>query len=163
MLVFRKAKPSDILLLNILAREIWTTCYPDIITMEQIEYMLELMYSLETIEKEMANGVIWKILEYDSRPVGYLAITCSEDEVKLNKLYLKADYHGKGLGQNALQYIIKYAKQNKYKKVSLTVNKGNLNAIKAYEKAGFTRTDSIVSDIGGGYVMDDFIYSYLIT
>ena len=42
----------------------------------------------------------------------------------------------------------------------LTVNKGNLRAVRAYEKFGFVRTEEQVSDIGNGFVMDDFVYEF---
>jgi RimJ/RimL family protein N-acetyltransferase len=41
-------------------------------------------------------------------------------------------------------------------KIALTVNKNNVNSIKAYEKMGFKNVGSVVQDIGSGYVMDDY-------
>jgi Acetyltransferases, including N-acetylases of ribosomal proteins len=159
---FKRASKPEIELLRGLAREIWTTCYPGIISMEQIEYMLNLMYSTDTITKEITNGVIWEVLEYNNQPVGFIAVTISEKVAKLNKLYMKDDHHGKGLGQQALQRVVDIAREHHLSEVYLTVNKGNVNAIKAYERFGFERTDSVVSDIGNGYVMDDFIYTFRI-
>jgi GNAT superfamily N-acetyltransferase len=160
MLTFRKATAQDIGLLSSLAREIWTTCYPGIITTEQIEYMLTLMYSHESIAQELQDNVQWVIIESDTDPIGFLSFTASDMTVKLNKLYLKADTHGKGFGKAGLNYVIDYAKVNGFKEVFLTVNKNNAKAIKAYEKRGFKLTESVVNDIGGGFVMDDYVYSY---
>jgi len=163
MLTIKKAALHHIELLRSLAREIWTTHYPGIITIDQIEYMLDLMYSTETIKKEINSGVIWEIIEKEDEPIGFISVTCTKDgTVKLNKLYIKNTYHGKGFGQRALQHVMNFAKKNNFNRVCLTVNKGNMNAIKAYEKAGFIRTDSVVNDIGGGYVMDDYIYTFTI-
>jgi GNAT superfamily N-acetyltransferase len=162
MLVFKKASLNDIDLLRSLAREIWTTCYPGIISMEQIGYMLGLMYSAETIGNEIKDGVIWEIVEYNDAPIGYISITCTNGVVKLNKLYLKGTHHGMGFGQQSLRHVIEFSTQNNCSQVYLTVNKGNTNAIKAYEKAGFVCTDSVVNNIGGGFVMDDYIYTFSI-
>lgn len=163
MVTIRKATSSDIELLRSLAREIWTECYPGIISMEQIEYMLNLMYSQQTIEREISTGVYWNILEDNSKPVGFLAFTDDgKKNIKLNKLYVQAGRHGKGLGQKALGYVVNFAEQNGFQNVYLTVNKKNLRAIKAYERNGFILTESVVSDIGNGYVMDDFVYRYSI-
>ncbi|HEY4789531.1 MAG TPA: GNAT family N-acetyltransferase [Bacteroidales bacterium] len=163
MLSFQKASIDDIYLLRTLAREIWTTCYPGIITMEQIEYMLNWMYSAETIRKEIKEGVYWELVYLENMPIGFLSITCTNDGIaKLNKLYMKNTHHGKGFGQQALSHVTNFARKNKLKEVYLTVNKENSKAIKAYEKAGFVRSDSVVNDIGGGFVMDDYIYRYII-
>lgn len=39
----------------------------------------------------------------------------------------------------------------------LTVNRRNERAIGAYRRAGFREVRAQVTDIGGGYVMDDYI------
>ena len=39
----------------------------------------------------------------------------------------------------------------------LNVNKNNVQAIRAYEKSGFAIRESVVVDIGGGFVMDDYV------
>lgn len=161
MLRFKKSSYQDIEILRSLAREIWTTCYPGIISTDQIEYMLNLMYSSETIRNEIDNDVIWEIMEYHDEPIGFISVTVTPDKTaKLNKLYMKTNHHGKGLGQQALKHVVDMAEKLHLKQVYLTVNKGNVNAIKAYEKFGFKRTDAVVNDIGGGYVMDDFIYRF---
>lgn len=163
MLHFKRSSYDDIELIRSLAREIWTTCYPGIITMDQIEYMLKLMYSPETIHKELEEGVLWELLHYNNEPVGFISVTVTTGQIaKLNKLYIMSLHHGKGLGQLALKHVIEIAKKLNLKEVYLTVNKSNVAAIKAYEKCGFTRTDSVINDIGGGYVMDDFIYTFRI-
>jgi len=48
-------------------------------------------------------------------------------------------------------------------RVILNVNKHNMRAIRAYERAGFSVVDAVVNEIGGGYVMDDFIMARVIT
>ena len=55
-----------------------------------------------------------------------------------------------------MEFIQQKAVEMHLKSISLTVNKNNTAAIKAYEKMGFANIESIVINIGGGYVMDDF-------
>jgi len=163
MLTFRKAAKADIELLSNMAHEIWMGYYPSIITKEQIEYMLQLMYSQNAIEQELNKGVVWEVIAFDSEPIGFLSYAIFDKlDIKLNKLYLKIGHHSKGFGRKALEHVIGYAKDNSFKRVYLTVNKNNVQAIKVYEKAGFVCTESVVNDIGGGFVMDDYIYSYWI-
>jgi diamine N-acetyltransferase len=161
MLAFSRATLPDIEQLQSLAREIWTTCYPGILSDNQIEYMLGRMYSAKNIGEEITSGTIWEIIRFDNEPIGFLALTCTKNKyIKLDKLYLKSSSHGKGFGQESLNYVKGLAKKNDFPYVYLTVNKQNTKAIKAYEKAGFVRTEAVVTDIGGGFVMDDYIYTY---
>ncbi len=161
MFQIRKASLADIDLLRKLAQDIWMEYYPGIITVEQINYMLHMMYSQPVIEKEILGGVNWNILEEDHEPVGFLSFSEDDEKnIKLNKLYVLLGRHGKGIGQKALKFVVDYAEQNEFKNVYLTVNKKNLLAMKAYERNGFIRSEDVVNDIGNGYVMDDFVYTY---
>lgn len=162
MFHIRTANRDDIGLIQSLAREIWFAHYTAILSTNQIEYMLKLMYSADTIEHELSNGVLWEIAYMDNVPIGFISFAGSMSELNLKKIYFKPDFHGKGLGQKALIHVIEYAKINNIPKIVLTVNKKNQKAINAYEKAGFTYTESKIFDIGEGYVMDDYIYTYMV-
>jgi RimJ/RimL family protein N-acetyltransferase len=162
MLSFRKVTLSEIPVVTLLARKIWTVSYREMISSAQIEYMLKWMYAPATIEKEICEGALWEFIEDDGSPIGFIALTPLKAELKLNKLYIDPAKQGKGIGQAALQHVIDYGKNNGFQSVYLTVNKGNTKAIKAYSNAGFVCTDSKVFDIGGGYVMDDYIYTYVL-
>ncbi len=162
MLTFRKATVGDIPTLQQLAHLIWHSHYPGIISEEQIKYMLGLMYSANVIHEEISTGHTWILLQYEEQPIG-LASFHPEPEtesVKLNKLYLLPDYHGKGYGQKILSYIIDCSRNLNTKKLYLTVNKNNTKAINAYIRAGFFKESEVVTDIGNGYVMDDFVMAY---
>lgn len=162
MLTFRKVTTKDVESIQHLAREIWTISYANMISAEQIEYMLSWMYAPETILKELDQGVVWEFIEWDKQTIGFIAITPESKKLKLNKLYILPNTQGKGIGQEALKHVLDYARDKGFCSVYLTVNKGNSNAIKAYTKAGFKCIDNKVFDIGGGYVMDDYIYAYVL-
>ena len=72
----------------------------------------------------------------------------------MSKLYIKKEYRHKGIGTKAFEKIKELANN---KPIRLTVNKQNINSIKAYEKWGFKTIDAVVTDIGSGFVMDDYI------
>lgn len=160
MLQYKKATYSDIPLLQELAHEIWRKCYACLLSPEQISYMLDLMYSFETIEKELKEGIIWEIVELNDKAIGFIAVTIADKRAKLNKLYLKEVAQGKGFGQACLKHVFEISRSHKVGDLYLHVNKSNVTAVKAYEKAGFERIDSNIFDIGNGYFMDDYIYSY---
>jgi RimJ/RimL family protein N-acetyltransferase len=63
---------------------------------------------------------------------------------------------GKGYGGKTVEFLESLAREDGFKKITLTVNKYNSGSIKAYEKMGFKNVGSIVQDIGNGFVMDDY-------
>ena len=75
-------------------------------------------------------------------------------------MYIKKEFRHQGLGTLAFEFIKNFAKENNYSKIILTVNKYNQNTIKAYTKWNFKQIDSVITDIGNGFVMDDYIMEY---
>ena len=66
-------------------------------------------------------------------------------------------WRGFGFGTRSIEYIENWALESGLKGIRLTVNKKNSNAIRVYEKNGFDTIDHVVMDIGGGFVMDDYV------
>ena len=159
VITIQPATPADIPTLGSLARRIWDEYYPGIITREQIDYMLARMYDATTIRREMAEGVAWDLVRRPTEPVGFISYSfdAADFRVKLSKLYLLPQLHGCGIGRHMLQHVQATAAQLGAREVWLQVNKRNTRAIRAYQRAGFSVCEAVVSDIGGGFVMDDFI------
>lgn len=155
---FVRATPADIALLQALAREIWRAHFPGIISVEQIEYMLDRMYAAETIEREMRAGTCWELIREGAEAVGLLSYSHdpAAARLKLHKLYVRLDRHGQGFGRAGLDRVMQVASALGAREVSLYVNKKNQKAIRVYERAGFRVAESVTSDIGGGFVMDDY-------
>lgn len=149
---------NDIPIVQKLARVIWEEHYIQIISQEQIDYMLELFYSKEKIQSEIENGFFWGILYFNKKPMGYLACEIQKEKAFLSKIYLKKECRGKGFGKLLLEKAIEIAQNNHKDKLYLNVNKFNSNSILFYERNGFTKIEEGIFEIGNGYVMDDFIY-----
>ena len=161
--IIRRANAEDIAEIRKLARSIWYEAFCPILSKEQIDYMLDMMYSEEVITGELLNGAIWDLIVSEGKACGYLSYVSAEDNaVKLSKIYIEKNYRGKLIAADALRRVIEYAAQKGRDYVFLTVNKNNKMAIRAYEKNGFAISDSVVTDIGNGFVMDDFIMKYKI-
>jgi len=143
-----------------LAGVIWRQHYPGIISHEQIEYMLEKMYGLETLCDELsARGIRFYQLVADGRMAGYASIGPLDTPGvwKLHKLYLLPELHGSGLGSRLLQHCEAEARRFGARRLLLAVNKHNVRPIAAYQRNGFVVIESVVTDFGRGFVMDDFI------
>ena len=140
---------------------LWHSAYDGLLGAAQVDYMTRTFQSASAIREQiMHENYIYFYLLSAGKKIGYCAIEAEEDRLFLSKLYLNEEERGKGLGQKALAGVTDMARRLGLSCVYLTVNKGNARAIAAYEKFGFVRTDSIVTDIGGGYVMDDYVYEY---
>jgi len=143
-----------------LAGVIWRACYPGIISHAQIDYMLARMYALDTLREEIQSQEIhYRLLLADSKPAGFASYgPASESGVmKLHKLYLLPELHGRGLGSYLLQQVEREVRAAGAHRLILAVNKRNARAIAAYRRNGFVIAESVVTDIGHGFVMDDYI------
>lgn len=161
MITVREASAEDIALIRELAHATWPVSYKDIITDEQISYMLNLIYSeAALIDQVMVLKHQFLIALENDRPVGFASYSPkpNDDEgiFRLNKLYLLPDQQGKGSGKILLQHVIDHAKEGGATSLELNVNKEN-PAIGFYKKNGFSITREEVLDIGNDFVMDDFI------
>lgn len=146
-----------------LASEIWHEYWVEILTPEQIDYMVENFQSEKSISNQIKNeNYIYFFINVDNENAGYIGLSKKQDHMFLSKLYIKKEFRHKGLGTKAFDFIKNFAKENNYKNIILTVNKYNTNTINAYKKWQFKEIDSVVTDIGNGFVMDDYIMEYCI-
>ena len=149
--------PTAIQLVADLASTIWNEYYVPIIGQEQVNYMVETFQSAVAIERQIrSENYTYYLIYYLAEPAGYLSIKKNGNELFLSKIYIVKEKRGTGLGKEGLNFIISKAREVGANAITLTVNKNNINSIKAYEKLGFKNTGSIVTDIGAGFVMDDY-------
>lgn len=142
--------------IEILADTIWREHYIPIVGKPQIDYMLDKFQSAKAIEKQVENGFEYFLIHYDRIPVGYISIKQEKESLFLSKIYVLSTYRGKKIGKTAMQFVEEKAKTYNLKSIRLTVNINNANSIKAYEKLGFKNSGPLVTDIGHGFVMDDY-------
>ena len=143
-----------------LAGAIWREHYPGIITPEQIEYMLALGYSRDALRRFISEAGAGLALAYvGERLAGFAAYYRPDHpaELKLDKLYVHDDYRGQGVGSRLIAHVEAAATRQARPTLILNVNKHNAKAIRAYERNAFTIRESVIVDIGGGFVMDDYV------
>lgn len=157
-ITFEKVKEdSQIEKMCNLANEIWHEHFTPIIGEKQVEYMVEKFQSIHAIKEQLSNGYEYYIFILDDKLIGYTGICCENNQLFLSKLYIHKTYRGKGFAREAINFLSNICIKNKLSKIWLTVNKHNYNTIKAYEKMKFVIVREQVTDIGNGFVMDDYI------
>ena len=143
-----------------LAREIWLDHYPGIITVAQIDYMLQQRYDPALVRAELARTDIWwdKVsLGGEVVAFGSYFLTTTPGEMKLDKLYVRTRCQRRGYGGMLIGRAVDKARERGCARLTLAVNKNNRPAIAAYLKHGFRIGEAVVKDIGCGYIMDDYI------
>lgn len=140
-----------------LAKVIWSEHYTPIIGKAQVDYMVENFQSENAIAQQINSGMEYIGAYIDDELVGYSGIKNEEEKLFLSKLYLRKDMRGKGVGKALFKAVQKRAAETGKKRIYLTVNKHNDDSISIYKHIGFVIIDSVVSDIGNGFVMDDYI------
>ena len=155
-LTLHEAKERDIPVITELAHVIWQQHYPDIISQEQIDYMLMMMYSAESLKEQMQQKLHrFFLIHLGDDCIGFMSLhEVDQHEWFLNKFYIKREKSAKGIGSEALQQIIQKLGA---KKMRLTVNRQNFKSINFYFKNGFVIERVADFDIGNGYVMNDFV------
>lgn len=64
-------------------------------------------------------------------------------------------HRGKGFARAALEFVKTLARSRDLGRITLTVHKQN-PSVKVYQALGFKILEPVVTDIGGGFVMDDY-------
>ncbi|HTF22049.1 MAG TPA: GNAT family N-acetyltransferase [Chryseolinea sp.] len=142
-----------------LAWATWWTAYRDIISDEQIHYMLETIYSEEILRRQIAEGdQQFIILRVAGQPSGFAAYSARANDpsiYKLHKLYVIPGCHGKGFGRRLLNEVTSRLRARQVKALELNVNRQN-PALKFYESCGFVviRQEDIPI---GPYWMNDYV------
>jgi diamine N-acetyltransferase len=143
-----------------IAKEVWPVAYGAILSEAQLEYMMEMMYSVSSLQ-EQANAKKHRfILAKEGETVlGFASFEFNygkKSKTKIHKIYILTTEQGKGIGKQLIGFIANEAKQRHQKALILNVNKNN-KAIRFYESIGFTISFEEVINIGSGYVMDDYV------
>ena len=155
-LSYKKAGKEEAPLIAALAERIWKKHYITIISMEQIGFMLQKMYSAESLSRQMDEGHEFTLIYLDERPVGYISISTKDHKnFFLHKFYVETEEQAKGIGTEVLAHILQSLEAAE--SIELTVNRQNYKAINFYFKNGFVIKEVADFDIGEGYFMNDFV------
>lgn len=157
----RQAGTGDISAIRGLAEIAFRHTYRDILSPEQMEYMMEMMYSEESLTRQMtAEGNTFFIEEGR----GYVSFRRDgktedgKDRFHLEKIYVLPEFQGTGLG-NALfkkvcDSILELSPDSPL--LELNVNRNN-PAVSFYEHLGMHKARQGDFDIGNGFYMNDYI------
>lgn len=163
----RQAGPDDIGTVRSMADVVFRKTYADILSPEQMEYMMDWMYSEESLGEQISGeGRFFRIAEFDGVPAGYVSFEFEEalpdgrSLYHLQKLYVMPGYQGRGLGAAMLEHVKSFLVGicPGGCRIELNVNRNN-PATGFYERMGMARDRQGDFPIGEGYYMNDYIYA----
>ncbi len=142
------------------AEEIWHEHFIPIIGEEQVDYMLEKFLSPEALAKQINSGHQYYLFSYEYTFAGFAGVHKEDGKLFLSKLYVHKDFRGQGIASYMFQQFIAMCKKNNLEKIWLTCNRHNTDTLAIYEHWGFKTVREEATDIGNGFVMDDYIMEY---
>jgi ribosomal protein S18 acetylase RimI-like enzyme len=149
-MIISKVNSNDLVQIQSMAQVIWNHHYPEIIGQDQVDYMLNRMYDLESLKQQLEQGHVF----FNAENLGFISVQPMEDGWFLNKLYVMPNLQRSGVGRALLDFVII---EFDIKTLRLQVNRQNYKAINFYFKYGFIIEKVADFDIGDGYQMNDFI------
>jgi len=158
------ASESQLGIIQNLAKVIWPDAYGAILSQNQLDYMMEMMYSNDYLRSQILSNNVFLLAEIENKIVGFASYELNyqnSSSTKIHKLYVLPEIQGKGVGKGFMQYIQNIALKQANSALILNVNKYN-KAKDFYLHNGFEIAESVVVQIGNGYVMDDFIMRKMI-
>ena len=152
----RASCEEDVKSIARMAAAIWPEVYVGMIPDGQTEYMVERFQSEEAVRSQISDGYVYDIARDHGDDVGYSSYRIDGDLLFLSKLYVSGGSRGEGYGKMLLDAAVDAGRAAGAKRVELTVNRNNSKAIGFYGRMGLSKVRDQVTDIGGGYVMDDY-------
>jgi len=152
-----KANESELPIITELAQITWNQHYPAIISKNQIDYMLQKMYGLESLRNQLEQGHHFYLVKEQDQNIGFISVSIQEDGHFIHKFYIIKEKVGNGVGARVFEKILSLYSP---KEIRLTVNRHNFKSINFYFKLGFVIEKLADFDIGNGFVMNDFVMLY---
>lgn len=161
----RIARTDDIAIIRDMAEVAFRHTYREILSPEQMEYMMDWMYSPDNLLKQFEDGHVYHILFSQGRPCGYVSVQkegtdADKTEVwHLQKIYVLPSEQGKGFGKLLFEKAVSHVKENLSgikARIELNVNRQN-TAVSFYRHLGMTILREGDFHIGNGYYMNDYI------
>ncbi|HSD06839.1 GNAT family N-acetyltransferase [Flavobacterium sp.] len=160
MITISEATFADIKIIQDIAYQTWPIAYGEILSKQQLDYMLDAFYNEQTIKDSIINNGNHFILAKENENVlGFASFEHSynqKQQTKIHKIYVLPETQGKGIGKKLIDFIEIAAKKNDFTSLLLNVNRFN-KALFFYQKLGFEIISEIDIEIGNGYLMEDFI------
>lgn len=154
------AHPQQLQVVREIALVTWPHTFGEILSPEQIGYMMNMMYSPAALQQQTEEkGHVFLLADVDGIFGGFAAYELNYKQqpvCKLHKIYILPSMQGKQVGKALVDEVARIAREAGMQRISLNVNREN-KATGFYERLGFAKTGEEDIDIGNGFFMNDAI------
>ena len=150
---------QDVQLIRQLAEQTFHITYLPLQPKDKVDYLFDLMYNTSSLTSQMNKGQQFILAKDETGYLGYASYEINykdQGKTKIHKIYIMPTAQGKGVGKELVNHIGGIARQNKNTIVLLDVYRHN-PAVRFYEKIGFKKVGEQITEVGKGFVMDDFV------
>jgi diamine N-acetyltransferase len=155
--MIQNIKTDQVKLIHDLAHKIWPHTFRDILSQEQITYMLDWMYNLPTLMTQIQSGHEFYIYYEQDQAVGFMGVEKIEHKLKIHKLYVLPEKQGQGIGKIFFDFAIARATELDCRALFLNVNRFN-SAAQFYKRMNMQIIKEEDIEIGNGYLMEDYVF-----
>ncbi|MBB6499666.1 GNAT family N-acetyltransferase [Pedobacter cryoconitis] len=158
MITLRKAKEEDLPVIQQIGTITYGPTYTPLIGQEQVDFMLDKFYNIFALRQQLIDGHTFLIAQEEGKDLAFASYSIGDHDsvIKLHKLYVLPEAHGKGLGKLLINEVRNKAIEAGAKSLELNVNRYN-KAKDFYEKAGFKIKETVDIEIGNGFFMNDYV------
>ena len=165
MLRIDKAGTDDLQKISDMAQVVFRHTYREILSPEQMEYMMDMMYSMPNLHKQIEEGHHYYIAYEDDCPMGYVSVQHEGPDGEgvevfhLHKIYVMPEAQGKGIGIRLFNRAVEHARESsdgRRARIELNVNKYN-KSVEFYRHIGMRALLEEDFPIGNGFYKTDYI------
>lgn len=160
-----KAGADSLEVIHDMAQVVFRHTYKDILSPEQMEYMMDMMYSMPNLHKQIEEGHHYYIAYRGEIPCGYVSVQYEGKDDQgveiyhLHKIYVMPEAQGCGTGMALFNKVIEHVRaevKDAPARIELNVNKYN-KSVDFYKHIGLKVLVEEDFPIGNGFYKTDYI------
>lgn len=165
-MVIRSADDKDLEKIRYIAQTVWPVTYSEMMSQEQIRYMIGKMYNTESLMQQIRDeNTFFLLAEGGMGPLGFMSYEVDpvlKNQVLLHKLYILPKAQGLGIGSELIKIVSEVAKDSGRELVKLRVHSKNSKAIEFYSRNGFVIESASIAELGEGFTALDYMMKKII-
>ena len=139
------------------ARKIVPAFYGAYFAVETAEYLVESGHTAGALAAQAQRGSRHFLIVCEGEAVGYFSLSVDGTTMLLSHFYVLSTWRGKGLGKMAMAFIESTARGWGVSRIELFVLRKNVGAVGVYVRSGFVVAEEVLTRLGNGVVLEDYV------